>query len=511
MFLFITELLEASKLFNNEPFLSYLVNSALFTLALLVAGDHLNLVAFCVLFFQLADTIGWFYTQAGINIQVLQAIDFDWLIKYHIDFFFFGIAGVVLLIIFVWSPLFTKYIYHISSATVYFSVILVFILIYSFTTTFYHNLFPFELEKLATQNKKFSRVVFRPLVDFFNTNITVKPKDGGYKNLIILEIESLETKLLGKYQPAYPESMRYVSNLSQHTAFCTNVGVQPYTTWSIAALFASQCNMPLLMPKLVGHNAAQFHLVKKHKCIGDFAQKAGYHLYSYLCNAFLGKFKDHLQLHGYDTKDRNEHKIIRDYDLYKYLGTNVIPNLTKKINQPFILHIANADTHAYPRFIADTRCKNRLPSNYPLILKSFDCVDQLLEEFMENITKSGLLENTEILLFGDHLLMGTSYRPVPMEEPRSQLIMVPSRPQKFIKKETSIFDFAPTAIDLMNMEISPKFPFGSSIFSPHKGIPPDPGHYQFIYDFFSKDMRWTGKASCQDGTVGFCRDTRPRF
>jgi phosphoglycerol transferase MdoB-like AlkP superfamily enzyme len=254
------------------------------------------------------------------------------------------------------------------------------------------------------------------------------------------------------------------------------------------------------------YNRARFHLLQRHRCLGDFFVKAGYKLHSFLANVFIGQFKTHMKLHQWGSKDVEDHKIVRDWDLFDLLEKSLLPNLSDPKAQPFVLHVANADNHPFPRYFVDQRCKNRVP-DYPLILRSFDCIDQIIGRFIEAVKNSSLANNTEIFLYGDHLLMTGTHRDVKLFDPRYIVVIFPMRPKQIISKIVTIYDFAPTLMDLLGIEYFPKFPFGTSIFSQKLGTPPTPPHFQFIYNYFRDSMNWQSEVKCNEGDAGFCRTT----
>jgi hypothetical protein len=82
-----------------------------------------------------------------------------------------------------------------------------------------------------------------------------------------------------------------------------------------------------------------------------------------------------------------------------------------------------------------------------------------------------------------------------------------SRKKRLITKKGSIHDFAPTMLDLLDVDYSPRFPFGTSLLAPKIGLAPDFTHFKFIYDFFRKAMKWNATVECDLGHKGFCRTT----
>ena len=453
--------------------------------------------------YEILETISWSFTHAGFTIQVIQAVDLDWYFNHHFSLII-GIALLVVIVgIFTFNPFFnSKYIdFNVYHYAIF--VVGLFLFLYPLYSYFMAHLFPYE--EMTNLSPAARKLFFGKLEKFLRQPMVVK--SDKKKNLIIFEIESLEQQILGRFNPFYPLTMPFLSNLSTQGAFVEKMESLPYTTWSVASMFATQCNFPLLMTPDAMYNNAKFHLNPNHRCVGDYLKLGGYNLLSYLANIFIGGFKKQLKMHEWDVRDFEDHGFRRDWDLFGYLAENVLPNLTKPSNQPFVLHIANADTHPFPSFFVDERCESRVPK-YPKMLQSFDCLDQILEKFIKKIISSGLLENTEIIFYGDHLVMGRIKDNGNLMEPRYICAMLPFRKKEIISKSTSIYDLAPTFMDLLGVEYEPKFPYGSSFFSSHVGQRPDETQFRFIYDYFAESMKWSKDVHCgKDQKSGFCKTT----
>jgi hypothetical protein len=184
--------------------------------------------------------------------------------------------------------------------------------------------------------------------------------------------------------------------------------------------------------------------------------------------------------------------------MFEYIAASVLPNMSRPEAQPFILHLANADKHPFPRYFVDPCCSNRAPK-YPLILRSFDCVEHFLA--------SPLAENTELFIYGDHLLMSGVHRHIKLFEPQYMTAILASRKKRLITKKASICDFAPTLLDLLDVDYSPRFQFETSLLAPKVVLAPDFTHFKFIYDFFREAMNWNATIQCNPGQKGFCRTT----
>lgn len=102
----------------------------------------------------------------------------------------------------------------------------------------------------------------------------------------------------------------------------------------------------------------------------------GFKLISYQTNFFIGDFKKQMESHKWKCFDVNDHMFKKDWDSFNFVSENVFKDLENE-EKPFVIHIANADCHVFPKYFIDPRCKRRL-QNSPRIVRSFDCVDQIL-------------------------------------------------------------------------------------------------------------------------------------
>jgi hypothetical protein len=222
-----------------------------------------------------------------------------------------------------------------------------------------------------------------------------------------------------------------------------------------------------------------------HRCLGDYLWLAGYHLKSYLTGEFIGKFKRSMQMHKWIVQDKVEHNITRDWDMVTYLINKVIPDL-KDRPEPFVIHWANWDSHPFPNFIIDERCTNRLPESCAAI-RSCDCLDQIIERLFDGLMNSWAWNTTDVLLYGDHPVMVSNPA---LERQKGKLFLsVPTRERQVIVKAMTIYDIAPTILDLLGIDYSPKFVLGKSVFEEKASHILSRDEHEEIYSFFEK-MNW---------------------
>jgi hypothetical protein len=453
-------------------------------------------VFFLLLVLETVESVAWYFSGAGFNLQVLMAIDFTWVISRYQGYFYFIAAVLVVLLLVACVPRFPVS-HNISLKDFGFYVVGFMTCTYRVVKLIQGNFDPFA------DNRKFGSwaesLYYGPLVDFWTANMSAKRRPDA-KNIITIAVESLEQGTLGHFYHNYPNTMPYLSSMVTNNTFFSQFVSSPYTQWSAASLFTSQCNLPLVMTQSQAYLSAKFHLLRQHRCLGHFLSMAGYKLMSYYSGPSIAGMKQMLRLHGYDAKDSREHRKFWDWDLFDNITRSVLPSLEKQ--QPFMLHILTGDTHPFPSYSVDPRCLKRT-KGYPMLLESFDCVDQTIERFLQKFKNSPLANNTEVLIYGDHLIMKGARRGIHLYEPRYIFGGMPLRPPLLITKRISMYDIAPTIMELAGVEYEPKFPFGASVFSSKVGTVPTQSHLQFIYSNFVKIMNWNPNAVCDEL---FCRD-----
>jgi hypothetical protein len=487
---------ELFKLFYGQPVSETVIKFLFFECSLVSLVRFARVYALICFTFEALESIAWYFTGCGFNAQVLIAIDLCTVLAHRIEIVYAVIALFIIVCFLALFPCFAMNNAMISGHYFWFFPFLSFALFFPLYQYLEANMDPFH--RPLSLPPEVSKLYFQSLRGFFGNPIRAAIRNpDSPKNLIILEIRSMEQQVLGLYNSMFPESMPYMSQLSQSSAFASQIVSTPYTTSSISSLFASQCNLPLLINSSKLSNSGGFPLLEQHRCISDYLHAAGYNLHSYLTPDYIGQFKPFLRLHHYDVA---EHTLKYDWDLFEYLTETLLTNLSAPTEQPFILHIANGDTTGCPRYYVDQRCQTRVP-RYPLVLRSFDCLDQILERFIEVFKASSLSASTEIFIYGNHLITSGVHRQVQLFEPRYLTAMLPLRPRELLTKKMSIYDFAPTLLELVGIDYEPKFPFGTSFFALKSGLLPDPTHFQFIYNFFRTALAWNESTECYPGIL----------
>jgi hypothetical protein len=443
-----------------------------------------------VLAFDIIETVSYRTTNAGITMQVLGSIDLNWIFIVHWR------LGIMIVSAFIGLWIIARLVMRyepsdhlIRSSTNLFIGGACCIFLPAYVKHMKHNMLPFDGPDVSFGG--IGSELTQALRRYHNTTIVshFRPSYPRKKrNLIILEMESLEQGWVGRWNPRDHSSMPFVSRkVTRQGLLVKGIKKSAHTVWSVASTFAVHCGMPLL-PHRSLRRRDLFHLAQQHICIGDFLRPLGFRLESYLTRTFCCYFREGLEMHNWKVYDESVHGIWKDWDMVDHLVANVIPAL-KNSTEPFILHWGNTDTHPWPFFFVDERCQNRMP-NATDVIRSFDCLDQNIERLFDGIEKSGILETTDIFFYGDHPVM----LPCPeLKRLRRRLFFaIPTLPRRKIRKNVTIWDYGPTILDLLGVDYKPKFLFGHSIFAREQSRLLTRYDEMDIYEYFSR-LTWEKK------------------
>jgi phosphoglycerol transferase len=301
--------------------------------------------------------------------------------------------------------------------------------------------------------------------------------------------------------------MPWLSEIAERYTHFTNFVSQPYTTWSAAGMVATQCGIPLVVPDVVWEvRGNERYMGFDHvPCIPTFLAELGYKLFAYCTgDCTIMHMKEFMADKGFRVQDSVEHHQGDDDSLFTWLESSVLPKLTAKKQWPFVLLILNADTH--PPFSVGATCHDYLlDHNYPKIYRSFTCLDQHLKRFVKRFTELGLDKNSELVIYGDHLTMGDMSPFIHRDRNLSLFIPFRLQDEKWRRAQfgrtMSYYDIAPTIMDLLEIDYSPRFPFGESLLGAKEGGTPTLSDLTFIYH---QIFRKRGEGSCR-GRPGMCR------
>lgn len=296
----------------------------------------------------------------------------------------------------------------------------------------------------------------------------VKPKvhlatGSKPKNLIWLYVESLEDY---RVSPQKHPKLAALKSIKVNT-----YQYLPGTTWTIGGMVSSQCGIPLLPFGLYSGNGfsdVPFFL-KKAPCLGDVLKDNGYRL-EFIGGAdqkFAGK-GTFLKNHGFSNvvskkqiAERTGQPLPKDAwgypdDVIFQIALEDIKWL-KQSEKPFFLSMLTLDTHG-PKGNLSEHCRNK---GYVQETTSiFDCVISQTEEFIDKLQQSGVLEDTVLVVSGDHSFMGPKKSALNLlasqkDKDNSRLFFTIIHPEgkKIMADTMNHFDMFPTVLSSLGYEI----------------------------------------------------------
>jgi phosphoglycerol transferase len=241
---------------------------------------------------------------------------------------------------------------------------------------------------------------------------SVQVRAAKTRNLVILYVESLEntyrdSKLFGR------NLLTRLDNI-EGSSFSEFRQV-PGTHWTIAGITATHCGVPLKNVSLYGGND-QGEKVKSFLpnalCLGDILHQAGYYNV-YMGGdalAFSGKGK-FFQDHHYDEvlgkMELKAGMLSHEMNYWGLYDDDLLALAKAKLKtlhaakQPFNLTITTIDTHG-PFGYLSQYCRQKGIKDFKGIV---ECTAGQVADFVSFIKTSGYLEDTNVVVLGDHLAM----------------------------------------------------------------------------------------------------------
>jgi len=233
------------------------------------------------------------------------------------------------------------------------------------------------------------------------------------KNLIIIYVESLENFRVKSNSVLRKDLKSFSIN---------HFSIQPGTQWTLAGIIASQCGVPILPVGLIAsHGLMETNEPLKNAiCLGDILSQDGYY------NEFIGgadpKFAgkgNYLKKHGFNTVvgKSNLDALFPDSkyptDWWGHSDETVLKYAKQRIaklasqHQPYFLSVLTLDTHANTGHLFEN-CNKLGYTN--TINQIFECTVMQIEDFYQWLNDNKYLEDTVLVIMGDHPFMSNDYR-----------------------------------------------------------------------------------------------------
>lgn len=487
--------IEVAKTILGQPISIFMVNVSMFSILLLIIERRFStiLLLTIILFYELSNSVSWFMNQTPINFQVIDALDFQWMLNYKPEFI------VTLVIIFISCLIAISvlpfYSYHVNFRCRSY---------YILNAILFVTLFNYLLNKIHDYNGEHSAVMFNQinndliekLVAMINEKPRIVEKEEKLKNLILFQIETFE------YSAITPTSMPYFTNLTKKYLYIDNIDSSIYTTWSTAGNLVTQCGIPQIITSLKWDSRSQDSMAyyKKVLCMSDYLKTIGYAAHSFaMTHDYVmdyHKWRNDKYIRTFDALDD---KILFDY--MNTNGTDFLRNISK--NQNYIAMIYTQDTHR-PQ-VPKKYCTPENPSE-SLPRQTYNCLDQLLRRFVDRFIELKMYEDTVMVMYGDHTMFGT-----PFSSYRKLVMLFPGYEKRNYTLPLTYYDFAPTIYEMIGIKkIYPGLPFGRSMFS---NLPPNVPTFQdlnIMFHYFHSELKIKTKRKgfeCHGYNGRLCNDT----
>ena len=310
------------------------------------------------------------------------------------------------------------------------------------------------------------------------------------RNLILIYIESLETTFADKEHGGNQDTnlIPEITELAlQNTSFGKNGthiggGIDAVGSGSTFGSFHSRS---LGIPNIINYKKTP--ILHHYKSLYNILDDNGYKQIFFqgnsgLFNDFQNFVKDHKINEVYGPDDLIQRLNLDTLNIVKSQWFKTVPDkdvfyfanqILDTIKEPFSLTFFTIDTHA-PHGFYDSNCiKIADDKNEDARLKaSARCVSKELNKFLVSLKSKSFYENTSVIIFGDHLFMGT--RLVQGFNNRKWINIFINASKTPITEEKRLFsdiDMFPTILSSINFDINgDRLGLGTDLFSGQKTL-----------------------------------------
>lgn len=295
------------------------------------------------------------------------------------------------------------------------------------------------------------------------------------KNLILVYVEALGLSVINR--PEWPDLMPGFQRLVHQHGWIDHLHSSSHVT--IEGVSNTQCG--LLFPFRGGGSgfAGRNIVAENLPCLGDVLAHAGYHQTYVLGGgpmSFTGK-GDFLEAHGYDDLRGWEYFRANGFDRHPgHWGISDIETLAevRRVIETHqagdqLFHVSTLTVGSHiPGYSYET-CEPYHGSD-DRYLDALHCADQVIVGWIDDLRTDGLLENTVLVVTGDHpvfanpdmhRLFGES-----VHDHRLPLIVIGEDLPEPVVSYGAGYDLAPTILDLLRIDHNARFALGRSLARP---------------------------------------------
>jgi phosphoglycerol transferase len=303
------------------------------------------------------------------------------------------------------------------------------------------------------------------------------------KNLVLIYVESLEQGYASKAM--FGHDLLAPLTALNGTSFA---GYQqaPGTGWTIAAIVATQCGVPLERVTILDGNTqgqAMSSFLKNAVCLTDLLAQHGYRnvFMGGASTNFAGKDKFLHQHHYQEIYGREEWLksgvASADMNGWGLYDADLFSRAKTKLRElsasggKFNLTLLTVDTHE-PEGHLSASCANKGFSGFEGVVS---CTAQEVADFVRYARDNGYLEDTNIVILGDHLSRKNPLTPqLSLQADRTIFnSFISSDAPAPNRKQLLHFDLMPTILEFAGYTVPDgRMGLGYSAFNPHAIHPP---------------------------------------
>ena len=280
------------------------------------------------------------------------------------------------------------------------------------------------------------------------------------KNLVLVYLESFHLAFTddGPIPDLTPNINRLKREFGHHANWLSSADA------TMEGIISTLCGTLVSTPQGSSTFANTDSILPHLACLPDVLRAAGYH------QVFLGGFDKNfsgknlfLTDHGYDEVigwEEWQQRGLRNNDGYWGLpddelfrqAVEWVRGLDADSNrQPYNLTLLTLSTHP-PGFAASSCMPYRTGPEKSILLEAIHCTDQVVGEFVRQLRAGGLLENTTLVITGDHDIFN--------------IIIDPDRSFSYPDQLNVAYDLAPTVLDFLGVEHNVGFIWGTPVSQP---------------------------------------------
>jgi len=323
--------------------------------------------------------------------------------------------------------------------------------------------------------------------DYFGANY-IRPESVSVvaqkpKNLVLIYVESLEQN--------YDSRAVFGQDLLAPLTGLNGINFADYeqvpgTGWTIAALVATQCGVPLKRVTVFDGNTQGQVLnsfLKNATCLTDMLAARGYRnvFMGGAATSFAGKDKFLAQHHYHEVYGREEWLKsgvpasamngwgLYDGDLFSRAKTKL--RQLSATRQKFNLTLLTVDTHE-PKGYLSADCARRGFAGFEGVVS---CTALEVADFVQYAKANGYLEDTNIVILGDHLPRRNPLMPKLLQQPRRTIFnsFISNQAPTPNRSQLLHFDMMPTILEFAGYSVpGGRMGLGYSGFNQHAVQPP---------------------------------------